>query len=126
MKSVMRRAAGLAGASMAVAAMSAAGASVAQAAESPTQGCPYPYVCFYVNWDAYYAGTPITTYRDVTSSYQTVRARPHYYVLNTRNDDVAYLRLQDGTSVCLGANSTMSFADAYSVTGIRISTSSTC
>ena len=125
MKSVLRKAAGLAGASVAVAAMSVAGASVAQA-ESPTQGCPYPYVCFYVNWDAYYAGTPITMYRDVTSSYQTVKPRPHYYVQNTRNDDVAYLRLQDGTSICLGPNSRTVFTNAYSVTGIKISSRSTC
>ncbi|BBC35064.1 putative secreted protein [Streptomyces graminofaciens] len=125
MKSVIRTAAGLAGAGVAVAAMSVAGASAAQA-ESPTNGCPYPYVCFYVDEHAWNAGTPITTYRDVTSSYQTVRPRPHYYVVNTRNDDVAYLRLQDGTSICLGPNSRTVFANAYSVTGIKISSSSTC
>ncbi|MFF9060895.1 hypothetical protein ACIRPQ_24265 [Streptomyces sp. NPDC101213] len=105
--------------------MSVAGAPAAHA-ESPTQGCPYPYVCFYVDEHAYEAGTPIAKYRDVTSSYQTVRARPHYYVVNTRNDDVAYLRLQDGTSICLRPNSQTVFANAYSVTGIKISSSSTC
>ncbi|MFF5185340.1 hypothetical protein ACFY30_16385 [Streptomyces sp. NPDC000345] len=125
MKSVIRKAAGIAGASVAVAAMSLAGAPAAHA-EDPTQGCPYPYVCFYVDDDAYIAGRPIAKYRDVTSSYQTVRSRPHYYVLNTRNDDVAYLRLQDGTSICLRPNSSTMFTNAYSVTGIRISSSSTC
>ncbi|AYV25165.1 hypothetical protein EES41_00295 [Streptomyces sp. ADI95-16] len=71
-------------------------------------------------------GTPIAKYRDVTSSYQAVRPRPHYRVVNTRNDDVAYLRLQDGTSICLPPNFDTVFANAYSVTGIKISSRSTC
>ncbi|WP_329223612.1 hypothetical protein OG352_39500 [Streptomyces sp. NBC_01485] len=125
MKSVIRKAAGLAGAGVAVAAMSVTGASAAQA-ESPTHGCAYPYVCFYADEHAWNAGTPIAKYRDVTSSYQTVRSRPHYYVVNTRNDDVAYLRLQDGTSVCLPPNNETVFANAFSVTGIKISNRSTC
>ncbi|MER6788446.1 hypothetical protein ABT330_28195 [Streptomyces sp. NPDC000658] len=125
MKSLIRKAAALAGASVAVATLSATGASAAQA-ESPTNGCPYPYVCFYVDEHAWNAGTPIAKYRDVTSSYQTVRSRPHYHVLNTRNDDVAYLRLQDGSSICLPPNHETVFSNAYSVTGIRISSSSTC
>ncbi|MEU9473145.1 hypothetical protein AB0D78_42700 [Streptomyces avermitilis] len=125
MKSVIRKAAALAGAAVAVAAMSVTGASAAQT-ESPTHGCPYPYVCFYVDENAWDAGTPIAKYRDVTSSYQTVTSRPHYHVVNTRNDDVAYLRLQDGNSICLMPNFETVFANAYSVTGIRISSSSTC
>lgn len=125
MKSVIRKAAGPAGAVVAAAAMSVTGASAAHA-EAPTHGCPYPYVCFYVDEHAYDAGTPITKYRDVTSTYQTVRSRPHYHVVNTRNDDVAYLRLQDGTSICLPPNFGTVFTNAYSVTGIRISNSSTC
>ncbi|MCX4580347.1 hypothetical protein OHB41_45790 [Streptomyces sp. NBC_01571] len=125
MKSVLRKAAGLAGTGVAVAALSVTGASAARA-EPPTHGCPYPYVCFYVDEHAYDAGTPITKYRDVTASYQTVRPRPHYHVVNTRNDDVAYLRLQDGNSICLVPNSETWFTNAYSVTGIKISSSSTC
>ncbi|MEV6612909.1 hypothetical protein AB0N31_03255 [Streptomyces sp. NPDC051051] len=125
MKSVARKAAGLAAVGMAVAAMSVTGASAAHA-EPPTHGCPYPYVCFYVDEHAYDAGTPIAKYRDVTSSYQTVRSRPHYHVVNTRKDDVAYLRLQDGNSICLPPNNETVFAGTYSVTGIKISSSSTC
>ncbi|MDL5205897.1 hypothetical protein [Streptomyces sp. ALI-76-A] len=125
MKSVIRKAAGLGGVSVAVAAMSVTGASTAQA-EPPLYGCPYPYVCFYVDDQAWRAGTPIAKYRDVTSSYQTVRPRPHYRVVNTRNDDVAYLRLQDGKSICLSVNTETMFTNAYSVTGIRISSSPTC
>ncbi|MFF3335368.1 hypothetical protein ACFYWX_38510 [Streptomyces sp. NPDC002888] len=125
MKSVIRKAAALAGVSVAVAAMSATGASAAQA-EPPTHGCPYPYVCFYVDEHAWNAGTPIAKYRDVTRSYQTVRSRPHYHVVNTRNDDVAYLRLQDGASICLTPNTETVFTNTYSVTGIKISSSSTC
>ncbi|WP_151773500.1 hypothetical protein [Streptomyces abyssomicinicus] len=125
MRSVVRKAAGIAGATVAVAAVSVAGASAAHA-EGSTNGCPYPYVCFYVDEEAFEAGTPITKYRDVTSSYQTVRSRPHYYVVNTRNDDVAYLRLQDGNAICLAPNSWTVFANAYSVTGIKISSSPAC
>ncbi|MDX3527224.1 hypothetical protein P1P75_12405 [Streptomyces sp. ID05-39B] len=95
-------------------------------AESPTQGCPYPYVCFYVDNNALLAGTPISKYRDVTSSYQAVTPRPHYGVLNTRNDDVVYLRLQSGGSICLGPNTQTVFTNSYRVNGIKISSSSTC
>ncbi|MFJ4336848.1 hypothetical protein [Streptomyces sp. NPDC088915] len=125
MKSVIRKAAGLAGAFVAVAAMSVTSAPAAHA-ESPTHGCPYPYVCFYVDEHAWNAGTPVAKFRDVTSSYQAVTARPHYHVVNTRNDDVAYLRLQSGGSVCLPPNFDTVFANSYSVNGIRISSSSTC
>ncbi|MFH8802159.1 hypothetical protein ACH4F6_21555 [Streptomyces sp. NPDC017936] len=125
MKPLVRKAASFAGVSVAVAAMSMTGASAAHA-ESPTQGCPYPYVCFYLNNSDLLAGKPISKYRDVTSTYQAVTPRPHYGVLNTRNDDVVYLRLQSGGSICLPPNTQTLFADAYSVNGIRISSSSTC
>ena len=125
MKSVIRRAASFAAVSVSLAATSMAGASAARA-EPPTQGCPYPYVCFYVDGNALIAGTPISKYKDVTSAYQAVTPRPHYGVLNTRNDDVVYLRLQSGGPVCLPPNTQTVFTNAYKVTGIRISSSSTC
>ncbi|MFF3936703.1 hypothetical protein ACFYZV_11010 [Streptomyces phaeofaciens] len=125
MKAVIRKIASFAGVSVAAATMSVTGASAAHA-ESPTQGCPYPYVCFYVDNDALLAGKPLSKYKDVTSGYQAVTPRPHYGVLNTRNDDVVYLRLQSGGSICLPPNSQTVFADAYSVNGIKISSSSTC
>ncbi|MFG2130850.1 hypothetical protein ACGFNV_23950 [Streptomyces sp. NPDC048751] len=125
MKSVIQKAARFAGVGVAVAAMSMTGASAAHA-EAPTQGCPYPYVCFYVDGDALIAGTPLSKYRDVTSDYQAVTPRPHYGVLNTRNDDVVYLRLQGGGSICLGPNTQTVFANSYKVNGIRISSSSKC
>jgi hypothetical protein len=125
MNPAIRKAAGFVGVSVAVAAMSVTGASAAHA-EPPTQGCPYPYVCFYVDNDALIAGRPLSKYKDVTSSYQAVTPRPHYGVLNTRNDDVVYLRLQSGGSICLPPNSQTVFAAAYVVNGIKISSSSTC
>ncbi|MFI1702463.1 hypothetical protein ACH419_41975 [Streptomyces bobili] len=94
--------------------------------EPPTQGCSYPYVCFYVDNNALLTGTPISKYQDVTSGYQAVTPRPHYGVLNTRNDDVVYLRLQSGGSICLGPNTQTVFTNSYSVNGIKISSSSTC
>ncbi|MFF4657550.1 hypothetical protein [Streptomyces sp. NPDC001381] len=125
MKSVIRKVASFAGVGVAVAAISVTGA-IAAHAEAPTHGCPYPYVCFYVDNNALLAGTPISKYKDVTSTYQAVTPRPHYGVMNTRNDDVVYLRLQDGTSICLPPNTSTVFANAYSVTGIKISSRSTC
>jgi hypothetical protein len=110
---------------IAVATMSVTGASTAHA-ESPTHGCPYPWVCFYVDNNALLAGNPLSKYKDVTSGYQAVTPRPHYGVQNTRNDDVVYLRLQSGGSICLPPNNSTVFADAYVVNGIKISSSSTC
>ncbi|MES9520820.1 hypothetical protein [Streptomyces capoamus] len=125
MKSIVRKAASFAAVGTAVVAMSVTGASAAHA-EGPTQGCPYPYVCFYVDNDALLAGHPLSKYRDVTSAYQAVTPRPHYGVLNTRNDDVVYLRLQSGGSICLAPNQQTVFTDSYVVNGIKISSSSTC
>ncbi|MDX3641748.1 hypothetical protein [Streptomyces sp. MB09-02B] len=125
MRSVLRKVASLVGVGAAVAAMSVTGASVAHA-EAPTQGCPYPYVCFYVDNDALLAGRPMAKYQVVTSGFQPVTPRPHYGVLNTRNDDVVHLRLQSGGSICLGPNSHTVFTNAYSVNGVRISSSSKC
>ncbi|WP_328721892.1 hypothetical protein OHT52_21965 [Streptomyces sp. NBC_00247] len=125
MKPVVRRFASFVGVGAAVAGMSVTGASAAHA-EAPTHGCPYPYVCFYLNNSALLAGTPVSMFKDVTSGYQAVTPRPHYGVVNTRNDDVVYLRLQDGTSICLPPNTSTVFANAFSVTGIRISYSASC
>ncbi|MDQ0688493.1 MULTISPECIES: hypothetical protein [Streptomyces] len=125
MKSIVRKIAAFAGVGMAVVAMSVTGASAAHA-ESPTQGCPYPWVCFYVDNDALLAGTPLSKYKDVTSGYQAVTPRPHYGVMNTRNDDVVYLRLQGGGSICLPPNHSTVFANSAVVNGIRISSSPTC
>ncbi|MDX3803467.1 hypothetical protein [Streptomyces sp. AK04-3B] len=125
MKSAIRKAAGSAGVGVAVAAMSLTGASAAHA-EPPTHGCPYPYVCFYVDDDALLAGRPMSKYKDVTTSYQAVTPRPHYGVMNTRNDDVVYLRLQGGGSICLPPNSSTVFADSVLVNGIKISSRATC
>ncbi|MFI1508787.1 hypothetical protein [Streptomyces sp. NPDC020597] len=125
LRPAVRKAACFAGVSAAVAAMSVTGASAAHA-EPPTQGCPYPYVCFYADDHALLAGTPLSKYKDVTSSYQAVTPRPHYGVLNTRNDDVVYLRLQSGGSICLSPNSQTVFSNASVVTGIKISSSPTC
>ncbi|QFQ98152.1 hypothetical protein F9278_20235 [Streptomyces phaeolivaceus] len=125
MKPVIRKVASFAGVSLAVAVMAMSGASAAHA-ESPTQGCPYPYVCFYVDNGALIAGNPLSKYKDVTSGYQAVTPRPHYGVLNTRNDDVVHLRLQSGGSICLGPNTQTVFSSSYIVNGIRISSSSRC
>lgn len=101
----------------------------AQPAAADTQGstCPYPYVCFYNSLDYY--GTYFQRYRDVTSTYQSVPARSGYLtVVNTRNDDVAYIRyiFNGKTQVhCMRPGTSFGVSDGRA-TGIRISSSSTC
>jgi hypothetical protein len=72
-------------------------------------------------------------YRDVTSYYQGV---PSYsgdlYLYNTRNDDVAYIRInhratgQFVKTVCIRPNSPEFVPPHEKVTGIKIRPESTC
>lgn len=103
------------------------------AAATPAQatsfnGCAYPRVCFYktsTNWDN---GTPTAAYQDVTSGYQTLGSNSagSYYVYNTRNDDVAYIRFSTGRVRCFLPNHGGAIGEDGYATGIRISSSSTC
>ncbi|GAA0922362.1 hypothetical protein [Streptomyces thermoalcalitolerans] len=83
--------------------------------------CPYPYVCFIKN------GSIIGRFKDVTSTWQPLPSKPSapLTVVNTRHDDVAYIRWVNGATACLPPES------AFDVTGgqlnaVRISSSSTC
>ncbi|MFI6936829.1 hypothetical protein [Streptomyces sp. NPDC050287] len=97
-------------------------AATAQGAEQTAAAtCSYPYVCFIKN------GTIIGQFKDVTSSWQALPSKPAapLTVVNTRHDDVAYIRWVGGTTACLVPNST------FNVTGgqldaVRISSSATC
>ncbi|MER7175717.1 hypothetical protein [Streptomyces mesophilus] len=117
----------------ALAAASLTFAPSATAAESPTHGCAYPRVCFYLTMSDWNAKDPNAGFQDVTSSWQNLgsASRGADMVLNTRNDDVAHLRVQTNSTgavwnMCLPPNSAHQFGSAYTVTGIRISTSSSC
>ncbi|MDT0404920.1 MULTISPECIES: peptidase inhibitor family I36 protein [Streptomyces] len=97
------------------------------AADDLGSTCPYPHVCFYNALDYY--GNYFQRYQDVTSTYQSVPARNGFLtVVNTRNDDVAYVRyvFNGKTQVrCMPPSTTFTVTDGRA-TGIRISTSSTC
>ncbi|WP_254407503.1 hypothetical protein [Streptomyces sp. GMY02] len=96
--------------------------TTATAAQSGTTAtCSYPYVCFIKN------GTIIGRFQDVTSYWQALPSKPQapLSVVNTRHDDVAYIRWTTGATACLPPQST------FNVTGgtldaVRISSSSTC
>ncbi|WP_392972493.1 hypothetical protein [Streptomyces sp. LN245] len=124
MNSIIRKAANLAVVTGAVAAVSMAGAPAANA-EPVQHGCAYPYVCFYVDQAAVTAGHPAAKFQVVTSGFQDVTSREGYVVLNTRNDDVAYLRSNAGT-LCVGPNTTTVMSSGLTINGVKISSRATC
>ncbi|MEV6195728.1 hypothetical protein AB0M19_25385 [Streptomyces sp. NPDC051920] len=124
MHSIIRKVANLAVVTGAFAAATMAGAPAANA-EPVQHGCAYPYVCFYVNRAAVNAGHPAAKFQVVTSGFQDVTSRDGYIVLNTRNDDVAYLRSNAG-ALCVGPNTTTVMSAGITIDGIRISSSATC
>ncbi|MFF0472948.1 hypothetical protein [Streptomyces sp. NPDC004284] len=121
MKATMKKAAGLAAATVSALSISLVSAPAAHA--DSMFGCSYPYVCFYQG--SLFDYSPTYMFKDVTSYWQNVRTLTGPDVTNTRNDDVVYLRTSNGT-YCLPPNSSMGFPDFITVDGIRISYSSTC
>jgi hypothetical protein len=124
MNSIVRKAAHLAVVAGAVATVSMAGATAATA-EPVQHGCAYPYVCFYASRAAVDAGHPAAKFQVVTSGFQDLTARDGYIVLNTRNDDVAYLRSNAGT-LCVGPNTTTVMSPGLTLSGVRISSNPSC
>ncbi|MER6406067.1 hypothetical protein ABZ918_03365 [Streptomyces viridosporus] len=122
----MRTARTLARAACATVALGAAaslGAGTASAAPATTTAtCAYPYVCFERLSD----GAIIGRFQDVTSTWQSLPSRPsNVKIINTRRDDVAYIRYANGSQACVAPNSTLTIT-GYVLTGIRISSSATC
>jgi hypothetical protein len=96
-------------------------------------GCGYPRVCFYLTQSNWNNANYTAAYQDVTTSYQNLGAnsRGADWVHNTRNDDRAYLRyIRNSTGateyVCVPPNHSINFTSAFTVTGIRIDTASSC
>lgn len=104
-------------------ALAAAPAHAAPKTPLPWFDCKYPYACVY-NSDVDIIGR----YQDVTSGFQSITSTGVYYALNTRNDDVVYIRFTNGDVVCLPANdkSLWYLRDIGIPNGIRISSSDTC
>jgi hypothetical protein len=93
--------------------------------------CPYPYVCFEdFNSQGYLYIT--AKYQVVTDYEQTISSTVVQYsrwIVNTRHDDVAYIRFAYPTSTtCIRPNSTLNPGSigAAQALSIRISWSSSC
>lgn len=95
-------------------------ASAAPATTAAT--CAYPYVCIERLSD----GAIIGRFQDVTSTWQSLPSKPsNVEIINTRHDDIAYIRYANGSQACVAPNSTFTIT-GYVLTGIRISSSATC
>ncbi|MFE7465971.1 hypothetical protein ACFU6R_17945 [Streptomyces sp. NPDC057499] len=121
---------GILGASAAaVAALTLNLTAPASPAQAAFNGCPYPYVCVWNNMAG--EGAPVAMYRDITDYFQSVAPRSPFSVLNTRHDDVVYVRTVSGsnqTTVCLTSDAEIYnvMSGTTTITGIRISDNSHC
>jgi hypothetical protein len=101
----------------------ASSADASDAVAAGKWGCEYPYVCLYdVN------ANMVEKYKVITSGWQTFSRRDIYYAVNTRNDDIAYIRFTNGKVFCLPAGNPdrYYYLDQGTPNAIRISSSSTC
>lgn len=91
-------------------------------------GCNYPRVCLYRTAADLNAHRPAVSYQDVTSGWQILGAagRGADWVVNTRNDDTAYIHFTDNSQVCMEPNSGLNAAYYGFADKIRISSSSVC
>ncbi|MBQ0826601.1 hypothetical protein [Streptomyces tagetis] len=110
-------------ATLALGAAASLGTATASAAPATTTAtCAYPYVCIQRISD----GAIIGRFQDVTSGWQALPSQPsNVNIINTRHDDVAYIRYANGSQACVTPNSTFTIT-GYVLTGIRISSSATC
>jgi hypothetical protein len=114
---------------LALATIAAIGLVGAAPAQADTQlGCNYPRVCFYPTFAYVNAHHPTASYKDITSSWQTLgyQARGAAGVMNTRNDDGARLHFTNGTIVCLRPNTLLNAGAYGTVDKIRIMDSPSC
>ncbi|MFE6868745.1 hypothetical protein ACFVFS_19570 [Kitasatospora sp. NPDC057692] len=107
--------------------LSLVGATGAQA--DSQDGCPYPYVCVY---DDYTNDARIVAqFRDITGYYQSTYHGPGFSVVNTRNQDTVWIRMNYGAGDiyrCL-SNATQGYNSIGSmgtITGIKITSNTSC
>ncbi|MFT7836924.1 hypothetical protein Q5530_12310 [Saccharothrix sp. BKS2] len=87
-------------------------------------GCAYPYACLYNS-----NRTKVEQFQVVTSGWQSFSRTDVYYGVNTRNDDVVYIRYTNGKVGCLGSGNASLVWNLRSLgvpNGIRIDSSSVC
>jgi hypothetical protein len=105
-------------------AITATSADAAPRTPVPYYDCTYPYVCLYNN-----VMDIVLRYRDVTLDWQPFSRTDVYYGLNTRNDDVAYIRYVGGKVYCMPSGDNMQVYNLRQYgtpNGIRIDTSPVC
>jgi|tagenome__1003787_1003787.scaffolds.fasta_scaffold20464824_1 hypothetical protein len=110
----------------------AAGAlvGVQPAAANSNYGCSWPRVCFYLHDTDWTNRQPTASYQD-RGYWQTLGSRSagSMYVYNSRNDDGARLRFDDGHEYCVRPNSWALMEPYYYgdyVEQIKIMDSPTC
>ncbi len=84
----------------------------------------YPYACLYNANDV-----KVEQYKVVTSGWQSFTRTDVYYAVNTRNDDVVYIRYTNGRVGCLTAGNASTVWNLRSLgvpNGIRIDSSAVC
>ncbi|OKI57955.1 hypothetical protein A6A27_06850 [Micromonospora sp. CB01531] len=103
----------------------AAVTATATPAEAAALNCPYPYTCLYD-----FNKVMMHRYQVVTSTFQSVSDGADVaYGVNSRNDDVVFVRYTNGLVRCMPAGTPNTIYDVgyYGVTnGIRIDSSSSC
>jgi hypothetical protein len=105
-------------------ALAVAPADAAPRTPVPYYNCTYPYVCLYNQ-----TMDIVLKYRDFTSTWQSFTTPDVYFGLNTRNDDIAYIRYTNGKVACIPSGNPMAVYDLRALgtpNGIRIDTSPTC
>ena len=110
-------------------ALSLTGSADAGTVDTKVRPCPYPAVCLYRGDVFGKFGAPTAKFRDVTSYFQPVtRSQKSIFWVNSRHDDVVYLRLSSGRPICVRPRGTgnLTPGEGVRITGIRISYASRC
>lgn len=105
-------------------AIAAAPADAAPRVPARYYSCTYPQACLYNQ-----VVDVLLRYKDITTKWQSFTRTDVYWGLNTRNDDVVYIRYTNGQTACLPAGDPMAtyyLRDLGTPNGIRIDSSPVC
>ncbi|MEV2196870.1 hypothetical protein AB0I02_38725 [Streptomyces phaeochromogenes] len=95
----------------------------ASTADAAAWNCPYPYACLYDR-----GTTKLEQYRQVTSGWQPFSRTDVAHAVNSRNDDVVFIRHTSGLVACLpsGHPERVYMLYGHIPNGIRIDSSPSC
>ncbi|MGW4111222.1 hypothetical protein ACWEFJ_10115 [Actinosynnema sp. NPDC004786] len=102
----------------------AASAAPGEVATAGALGCAYPYACLYNANEQ-----KVEQFQVITSGWQGFNRTDVYYGVNTRNDDVVYIRYTNGKVGCLRPGNAGLVWDLRALgvpNGIRIDSSPVC